>query len=249
MAVAMKRLSSGMRINSAADDAAGLGISERLRGQIRGLAQANRNIQDGISMLNTIEGALTEVHSILQRARELAVQFNNGTYSFTDKGGILTELASLSDEIARIEQVTTFNGIPLLQNALSTVTLQVGANQGEVITASLVDLFGPGLNLVRPNTFFALPWLDADITGMDLHIDDVASARTRVGALVNRLEHTLQSNLAQQESLMASESRIRDTDMAAEMMALTKQQILQQSGATMMLFANQSTARVLDLLK
>ena len=249
MAVAMKRLSSGLRINSAADDAAGLSISERMRGQIRGLEVANRNIQDGISLLNTMEAALDEVHAILQRGRELALQFNNGTYSFEDKAAILAELTALCDEVARIESSVQFNGISPLSDATATITLQVGANDGETMTISLVDLFGAGLNLVRPITFFALPWLEADVDGFDLHIDDVSQARTRLGAMSNRLEHALTANQILQEEYIGAESRIRDTDMAAEMTQLAKQQILQQSGIAMLRTANQNHSRVLALLR
>jgi flagellin len=246
---AMQRLSSGFRINSAADDAAGLGISEKMRSQMRGLEQANRNIQDGISMLQTIDGALSEVHSILQRARELCVEWNNNVISWSDKLAIRDEMFALSDEIARIEQVTEFNGVKLLQSSTAAVTLQVGANSGEVVTVTLVDLFGPTVgNLVRPNTFFALPWVDADITGMDFHIDDVSAARARIGAAENRLEHTLNSNTTYLENLTGAESRIRDVDVAAEMTEFTKQQILQQTGTTALLFANHTPQRLLDLL-
>ncbi|MCW2955163.1 MAG: flagellin FliC, partial [Thermoleophilia bacterium] len=231
------------------DDAAGLGISEKLRGQIRGLEQANRNIQDGISMLNTAEAALEAVSSILQRARELAVQFNNGVLSTAQKGSIIAEFNQLSSEVARIEGNVQFNGMPLLQSATQTITLQVGANQGDTMSVSLADLFGPGLALVRPNTFFALPWINADITGFDFHIADVSSARGRIGAITNRLEHALNANQVTQESYMAAESRIRDVDMAAEMTVLTKQQILQSSASTALLFAQQSPGRILDLLK
>lgn len=244
----MQRLSSGLRINSAADDAAGLGISERLRGQIRGLEQANRNIQDGISMLQTMEGTLETVHSILQRARELAVQYNNGTLSWDAKDAIQLEMVALSDEIARLEGATTFNGIELLTDATATITLQVGANDGEVIRVSLADLFGPALNLVRPVSFFALPWLQADIVGLDAHIADVATARGRIGAQVNRLEHALNANQTTLENYMAAESRIRDADMATEMAALTKQQIIQKSGMAMLAAAQGKRSRILDLL-
>lgn len=251
MAVSMRRLASGLRINTARDDAAGLGISERMRGQIRGLEQANRNIHDGISLLNTMEAALDTVSSILLRARELAVQYSNGTYSFADKDAITAELIALSDEIFRIEGATSFNGIDLLQDATATVTLQVGANAGEQILISLTDLFGAGLNLVRPISFFTLPWLPADITGLDTHISDVAAARGRIGAQVNRLEHALNSNQVLQENLMAAESRIRDVDMAFEMSALIKQQILMQSGMAMLATAQggkPSPSRIMQLL-
>lgn len=249
LAVSMRRLSSGFRINSAADDAAGLGISEKMRGQIRGLDQANRNVQDGISLLNTMEGALNEVSSILQRARELAVQYSNNTISWADKGNIQKEFNQLSNEVARIAKATTFNGINLLQGGTSPLTLQVGANQGEIMTISLPNLFGATGTLVRPNTFFSVPWLPADIQGFDLHITDVAAARGRIGAMTNRLEYTLEQNQRMQEQYMSAESRIRDVDMASEMTQLTKQRLLQQTGMVMLRQANQSPARVLDLLR
>ena len=247
----MRRLSSGLRINSAADDAAGLGISERLRGQIRSLQVANRNIQDGISMLQTAEAALDTVHQILHRARELAVQYNNGTYSVAQKQAISRELIQLSNEVARIEGQALFNGIPLLQNAMTTITLQVGANSGptDTISVSMADLFGPGLALVRPATFFTLPWLSADIAGMDLHISDVATARGRFGSMVNSLEHSLNANTATIENYMAAESRIRDADMAQEMSVMVRQQVLQQSSMAMLAHAQSSSRHILDLLR
>ncbi len=251
LSVAMRRLSSGFRINTAADDAAGLGISERLRGQIRSLEAANRNIQDGISMLQTAEAALDTVHQILHRARELAVQYNNGVYSTAQKTAISRELIQLSHEIRRIEGQTTFNGVPLLQNAMTTITLQVGANAGptETINVSMADLFGPGLALVRPVTFFTLPWLDADIEGFDLHIQDVATARGRFGAMINRLEYALSANQTTIENYMSAESRIRDADMAKEMTELARQKVLQQSSMAMLAHAQGARNRIGDLLK
>lgn len=251
LSVAMQRLSSGLRINSAADDAAGLGISERLRGQIRGLEAANRNIQDGISMLQTAEAALETVHQILHRARELAVQYNNGVYSTAQKQAISRELIQLCNEISRIEGQTVFNGIPLLQDAMTTITLQVGANgtANDVINVSMADLFGAGLALVRPVTFFTLPWLSADIAGFDLHIQDVATARGRFGAVINRLEHAMSANQTTIENYMSTESRIRDVDMAQEMTVLARQQVLQQSSMAMLAHAQGARARLSDLLK
>lgn len=250
LSVAMRRLSSGFRINSGADDAAGLGISERLRGQIRGLEAANRNIQDGISMLQTAEAALNTVHQILHRARELAVQYNNGTYSTSQKQAISRELIQLSNEVARIEGQTRFNGIALLQNAMTTITLQVGAGSTatDTISVSMADLFGPGLALVRPVTFFTLPWLSADINGFDLHIRDVSTARSRFGAVANRLEHAMTANQNRIENLMAGESRIRDVDMAQEMMVLARQKVLQQSSMAMLAHAQGSRSRISQLL-
>lgn len=244
----MQRLSSGLRVNSAADDAAGLGISERMRAQIRGLEQANRSLQDGISLLRTMEGALETVHSILHRARELAVQYNNGTLSWGAKDAISAELTMLSHEVARIEDTTHFNGIALLQDATATITLQVGANQGEVILVSLTDLFGPGLSLVRPATFFVIPWIDADIVGFDAHISDVATARGRIGGQMNRLQHALAANQGAQGALMAAESRIRDVDVALEMVSLTRAKLLQQSGLAVLQTTHDQHARVLQLL-
>jgi flagellin len=245
----MRRLSSGLRIASAADDAAGLQISERMRSQVRGLEVANRNIQDGISLLNTMDGALSEVHSILQRARTLAVQYNNLSNDANARQTIIDEFTQLSNEIARIEDTTNFNGIPLLQNALTIVTLQVGANVGDTVAISLVDLFGPGLNLVRSVTFSLLTFVNADITAIDQHITDVATARGRLGATSNSLEHTMNANAIQQENLMAAESRIRDADMAGEMTTLARNQIIQQAGMAALSMANQNQARVLDLLR
>ena len=245
----MRRLSSGLRIERAGDDAAGLGISERMRGQIRGLEMANRNLQDGISMIATMEGALQTVHELLHRARELAVQYNNGTTGDLGRESIITEFTQSSNEIARIEEATNFNGLPLLQDATVSVTIQAGANDGETIGISLVDLFGPGLNLVRSVSFDLLVFQDADIEVFDQHIGDVATARGRLGAISNRLEHAMNVNSLYQENLMAAESRIRDVDMALEMTSLTKQQILQQSSMQMASMANQNHSRILDLLR
>lgn len=249
LADSMRRLSSGLRIERAADDAAGLGISERMRGQIRGLEMANRNLQDGISMVATMEGALQTVHELLHRARELAVQYNNGSTGDLGRESIITEYQQISAEIARIEQTTNFNGTALLQDATVSITIQAGANDGETIGISLVDLFGPGLNLVRSVSFDLLVFQDADIAVFDQHITDVATARARLGAISNRMEHAMNVNALYQENLMAAESRIRDVDMALEMTSLTKQQILQQSSMQMASMANRNHARILDLLR
>lgn len=248
LAKSMQRLSSGLRINSAADDAAGLGISERMRSQIRGLERAGRNMHDGIAVLQTIDGALNEVHSILQRARDLATQWNGGTLGFSQKSAIRAEMIALSNEIGRIEETTSFNGRKLI-NSISTMTLHIGANDGETLVISLIDLMGASINnQVRPTTFFALPWITADVTGFDDAITDVAYARSRFGALQNRLEHAIMQNQQYVLDLTGAESRIRDVDFAQEMVHYTKQKILQQTGSTMLLFANNSQTRVLDLL-
>jgi flagellin len=247
LAVAMKRLSTGFRINSAADDAAGLGISEKMRGQIRGLEQANRNVQDGMSLIQTMEGTLEEVHSILHRARDLAVQYSSDTNSFADKQAIADELVQLRDEIARIESSTMYDGTPLFQG-VSTITLQIGANDGETMAVSTWDLYGGIGTLVKANTFFVLPILPADIAGFDDTIDTISEVRAQLGATYNRLEHVYSSNTNKLENYITAESRIRDVDMAEEITAMTREQILQRSGTMALKFSQQTPARVLDLL-
>jgi flagellin len=240
-AKSLERLSSGYRINRAADDAAGLAISEKLRGQIRGLSQAQRNAQDGVSLVQTAEGSLNEVHSMLQRVRELAVQFQNGTLSTSDKAAITAEAAQLQSEIERIGNSADFNGIKLLDGTGGTISFQVGANDGDVIavdTATLSDKIGT---------------IDVDqtdaISAIDAAIENVSSLRGSFGAVQNRLEHTLNNLSTYQENLMASESRIRDVDMASEMVEFSKNQILQQAGTSMLAQANQAPQSVLSLLR
>jgi flagellin len=239
---AMERLSSGYRINRAADDAAGLAITEKLRGQIGGLEQAQRNAQDAISLVQTAEGNLQEVHSMLQRVRELAVQYKNGSLSATDKAAIQSEVNMLASEVERIGSSAQFNGI-LLLSAAANITFQVGAQDGEVITVSTISL-GSGV----PPAAFALGGA-TDISQIDAAIDAVSAQRAQFGAVQNRLEHTLSNLAVYNENLMASESRIRDVDMAAEMVNFTKLQILQQSGTAMLAQANQTPQSVLQLLR
>ena len=237
----MERLSSGYRINRAADDAAGLAISEKLRGQIRGLSQAQRNAQDGVSLVQTAEGSLNEVHSMLQRVRELAVQYSNGTLSTSDKAAITAEAAQLASEIERIGTTTNFNGIKLLDGSASTVSFQVGANDNDTIgvtTASLGNKVG-NIDITLTNA----------ISAIDAAISNVSSMRGQFGAVQNRLEHTLNNLSTYQENLTASESRIRDVDMASEMVEFSKNQILQQAGTSMLAQANQAPQAVLSLLR
>src|SRR4051794_36549990 len=240
-AKSMERLSSGYRINRAADDAAGLAISEKLRGQIRGLAQAQRNSQDAVSLVQTAEGSLNEVHSMLQRVRELAVQFQNGTLSTSDKAAITAEAAQLQSEIDRIGNSADFNGIKLLDGSGGTISFQVGANDGDIIsvdTATLSDKIGT---------------IDVDgtdaISAIDAAIENISSLRGAFGAVQNRLEHTLNNLATYQENLTASESRIRDVDMASEMVEFSKNNILQQAGTSMLAQANQAPQAVLSLLR
>ncbi len=241
IAKSMERLSSGYRINRAADDAAGLAISERMRSQINGLAQANRNIQDGVSLVQTAEGNLDEVHSMLQRVRELAVQYKNGTLSSSDQAAIQTEVNQLASEIERIGGSAKFNGITLLA-ASGSVTFQVGVNDGESITVSTISL---GSTL---GDFTSLGNSTA-ISAIDAAISSVSSARATFGAVQNRLEHAMSSTQVYQENLTAAESRVRDVDMASEMVELTKNQILQQAGTSMLAQANQAPQSILSLIR
>jgi flagellin len=237
----MERLSSGLRINKAADDAAGLGISEKMRSQIRGLAQAQRNIQDGVSMVQTAEGNLDEVHSILQRVRELAVEYRNGSLSAAGKGAIQSEVDQLSAEITRIGNAAVFNGVSLLSGSAS-VTFQVGANDGETIAISFANL-ATAVGAAYSNM------ATASLAAIDAAVDAVSAMRSGLGAVQNRLEHALSVTGVYQENLTSAESRIRDVDMAEEMVTLTKNQILQQAGTAMLAQANQAPQSVLSLLR
>jgi flagellin len=251
-AKSMEKLSSGYRINRAADDAAGLAISEKMRGQIGGLAQAQRNAQDGISLVQTAEGALTEVHSMLQRVRDLRVQYENGTLSTDDEAAIRTEAKALSDEILAIRDKTSFNGKDLLRNAQATLSFQVGANDNETISVSTASITaGTNMTEIADATNYAD---DAGFSGLtiamiDGAIKEVSTTRADFGAVQNRLEHRLANLATYQENLTASESRIRDVDMAAEMTKFTKLNILQQAGTSMLAQANQAPQGVLSLLR
>jgi flagellin len=242
LAQSMQRLSSGYRINSAADDAAGLAISERLEAQIGGLDQAQRNIQDGVSLVQTAEGSLTQVQSMLQRIRDLAVQYQNGTLSTTDQQAIQSEVNQLASEIERIGESAQFNGISLLtQN--TTVTFQVGADDGQQISVALISL-GSTVNTAS----FSLA-SSSGISQVDAAINAVSSADAAFGAVENRLQYSLANASIYEENLTSSDSRIRDVDMASEMVNFTKLQILQQAGTSMLAQANQSSQAVLKLLQ
>jgi flagellin len=247
LAQSMERLSSGYRINRAADDAAGLAISERLRGQIGGLDQAQRNAQDAVSLVQTAEGSLTEVHSMLQRVRDLAVQYKNGSLSNNDRVAIQSEVNQLASEIERIGASAEFNGIKLL-NTAQTVSFQVGAQDGQVISVSLISL-GAAAGGVGTSYFQLTTTGVSDIAEIDSAIDVVSSQRSTFGAVQNRLGYTLENAAIYQENLTASESRIRDVDMASEMVNFTKLQILQQAGTSMLAQANSSSQGVLSLLR
>jgi flagellin len=240
----MQRLSSGYRINSAADDAAGLGISESMRSQIRGLGQAQKNIQDGSSMIQTAEGNLDEVHSMLQRVRELAVQYKNGSLDSNARTSIQNEVNQLASEISRIGDSASFNGINLLDGSKASVSFQVGANDGQEISVNLVNL-----STTVGTSYSSLSTTGtSDISEIDAAITAVSTARATFGAVQNRLDHSLSVAASYQENLTAAESRIRDVDMADEMVALTKNQILSQAGTAMLSQANQAPQSVLRLL-
>jgi flagellin len=239
---AMERLSSGYRINRAADDAAGLAISEKMRGQIRGLSQAQRNLQDAVSMVQTAEGTLQEVHSMLQRVRELSVQYKNGTLSAGNRAALQSEVNQLASEIERLGVSADFNGIKLL-NAATTISFQVGANDGETIGVATMSL-----GATISTSVFDLSGT-ADISEIDAAIDSISAQRAVFGAVQNRFEHSLANIAIYQENLVAAESRIRDVDMASETVEMTKNQILSQAGTAMLAQANQLPQNVLSLLR
>lgn len=229
----MEKLSSGYRINRAADDAAGLAISEKMRGQIRGLNQASRNAQDGISLIQTAEGALNEVSDMLVRIKELYVQDANGTYNTTDKANIAAEITALTAEIDNIKANTTFNDINLLNGTLSVAVKINDKATGGILTVAQA----------------AITTTTTDITTTEAAITNISSARSGLGALQNRLEHTVNNINTTAENLQASESRIRDVDMAKEMMNFTKNNILSQAAQSMLSQANQNPQGVLQLLR
>jgi len=250
----LEKLSSGFRINRAADDAAGLAISEGLRSQVNGLKQGSRNAQDGISVVQTAEGALTESHAILQRMRTLAVQASNdGALDDTAKGYVQKEVGELSAELTRIADTTTFNGKKLLDGNYSA-NFQVGAEAGEVIGVKIsastgsVALSASGLGVGSVNVSTAAGASSA-INVIDTAIATVSGVRADLGAKQNRLDHTIKNLNVAVENLSASESRIRDTDMASEMVQFTRAQILSQAGTSMLSQANQIPQGVLSLLR
>ncbi|WP_373898291.1 flagellin [Haloimpatiens sp. FM7315] len=245
---AMEKLSSGLRINRAGDDAAGLAISEKMRGQIRGLDQASRNSQDAISLIQTGEGALTETHSILQRMRELAVQASNDTNVSEDRTAIKTEITELKTEIDRISSQTEFNTQKLLNGDFSNKTFQIGANNGQTLTLSINKMDSAALT-VDALTVATATDATAAIKTIDTAITTVSTERAKLGANQNRLEHTINNLNTSSENLQAAESRVRDVDMAKEMMNFSKNNILQQAAQAMLAQANQAPQGVLQLLR
>ena len=247
---AMEKLSSGLRINRAGDDAAGLSISEKMRGQIRGLQQASRNAQDGISLIQTAEGALNETHAILQRMRELSVQSANDTNITEDRKMIQKEFTELQHEITRIGQQTQFNKQNLLTGSAKSLDFQVGANEKQVINIGIGDMRATALGVASA----AVSITKADnakkaMTTIDKAINSVSDERAKLGSVQNRLEHTINSDNNAAENLQAAESRIRDVDMAKEMMTFSKNNILAQAAQAMLAQANQQPQGVLQLLR
>ncbi len=249
----LEKLSSGYRINRAGDDAAGLAISEKMRAQITGLQTAQKNSEDGVSLVQTAEGALTEVHSMLNRMVELATQSANGTYSSANRSEMQKEIVALRDEINRISNTANFNGTTLF-SSLGADTKEVAIHAGETsktdnqitITLQKMDATTLGID--------ALNIGEADTARLAIDtindaIDDISSLRSDFGALQNRLEHTINNLGVQTENLSAAESRIRDVDMAKEMMAYTKNNILVQASQAMLAQANQVPQGVLQLLQ
>ena len=245
----LEKLSSGYRINRAGDDAAGLAISEKMRAQITGLDMAKKNAEDGVSLVQTAEGALTEVHSMLNRMVELATQSANGTYSSTNRSEMQKEINQLREEINRIGSATKFNGISLF-SATTTITLHVGESGDTFnqlgVTFKKMGTTEIGIGSIDISTSTGAR---SAISAINAAIDDISSRRSTFGALQNRLEHTINNLGVQHENLSAAESRIRDVDMAKEMMAYTKNNILVQASQAMLAQANQVPQGVLQLLQ
>ena len=249
---AMERLSSGLRINRASDDAAGLAVSEVMRSQIRGMNVASRNAQDGISMVQVADGAMGTAQDMLQRVRDLAVQAANGTFTDTQRRNLDKEVQNILTEIDRVGTDTDFNGVKILAGSVATaasaVTLQVGANSNQTIgftiaTVSTTDL---GVSGIAVSTQASA---SAAIASLDAALNTLSASRAGMGAVQNRLEQTITRLGVTSENLGAAESRIRDADMAEEMIRFTKNQILQQSGTAMLAQANQAPQSVLSLLR
>ena len=253
-AKSMEKLSSGLRINRAGDDAAGLAISEKMRNQIRGMDQASRNGQDGISLIQTAEGALNETQAMLQRMAELYTQASNETLTADDNNKIQAEITQLQGQVENVATQTKFNTKELLTTtaAATAVVFQVGANAGETISLTLSDNTATTLG-VDAGSLTTLDGTNAtasaNLTAVQTAINTVSTNRANLGAVQNRLEHTIKNLNNGSENLQAAESRIRDTDMAKEMMAFTRSNILNQASQAMLAQANQQPQAVLQLLR
>jgi len=243
-----EKLSSGYRVNRAADDAAGLAISEKMRRQVKGLTQASRNAQDGISAVQTAEGALNEVHDMLQRMNVLANQSANGTNTSKDRSYLQQEFQALQDEISRVASTTTFNEQNLLSGSFSAKNLQVGAESGQYIGISIVSMSASGIGVGSAVSIGKTTTASAALTNIKNALASVSSQRSDLGAIQNRLEHTINNLDNVVENTTAAESQIRDTDMATEMVAYSNNNILAQAGTSMLAQSNQANQSVLSLL-
>lgn len=244
-----EKLSSGYKINRAADDAAGLSISEKMRNQIRGLNKASDNAQDGISLVQTAEGALNEVHSMLQRMSELAVQAANDTNQTVDKNALEAEVTQLQTEIKRVSSTTQFNKMNILDGTFIAKKLQVGANANQTISVSISDLTEVTKEALATHVSGAAAAAQQAIKSIQSSITKLSTLRSKLGAIQNRLEHTVANLDNISENTQSAESRIRDTDMAEEMVQYSKNNILQQAGQSMLAQANQANQGVLSLLQ
>jgi flagellin len=242
-----EKLSSGYRVNRAGDDAAGLAISEKMRSQVRGLDKASANAQDGISLIQVAEGALNEAHSILQRMNELATQAANDTNTSMDRSQIAKEINQLTSEINRIQSTTQFNTMNLIDGSFTGKNLQVGSLSGQKIEISISNMNASSLGVsgLKVSSFSAA---GSSMKKIQSAIDKVSEQRSYLGAIQNRLEHTIANLDTASENTQAAESRIRDTNMAKEMVTYSKNNILAQAGQSMLAQANQSTQGVLSLL-
>ena len=245
----LEKLSSGYRINRSADDAAGLAISEQMRSKINGLDQATQNAQDGIGLIQTAEGALTETHNMLQRLVTLSTQAANGTYNTTARSSIAEEVEELKKEITRIANTTDYNGVkPIASSATKPITLQIGPTSGEILAVAVSGLTATKLsvNAIKVST---ISKANTAITKLNAAINQVSKHRAKLGAAQNRLEHTINNLKVTSENMTSAESRIRDTDMAKEIAAFTKNNILNQAAQSMLAQANQQPQGVLSLLR
>lgn len=250
LAKSLERLSSGYRINSAADDAAGLAVSEKLRYQVKGLEQAQRNVQDGISMAQVAEAGMVQTVTILQRLRALTLQASNGVYQNSDRQLISQEVTQLIEEIDRLSSTVTFNEVKLFPSSTTTIKFQVGADAGQTIALSLTSLTSSSLSLSSlATTITTADGARGVISTIDTALNSVLSMRAKLGAVQNRLEMTYEFIGIQRENIMAAESRIRDVDFASEMTNYTRNQIIVQAATAMLAQANVSVQSVLQLLK
>ena len=247
LAKSTEKLSSGYKINRAGDDAAGLSISEKMRAQIRGLDKASSNAQDGISLIQVAEGALNETHSILQRMNELATQAANDTNTSTDRTALQAEVTQLQQEIGRISSTTQFNTMNLLDGSFTGKKLQVGSLNGQNIAISIGNMNAASLS-VNSLSLTSYSSAGCAMTKIQNAITKVSTQRSTLGALQNRLEHTINNLDTTSENTQSAESRIRDTDMASEMVEYSKNSILSQAGLSMLSQANQANQGVLSIL-